>query len=123
MTRMNNIVDASLKGTLAAAQSELAYVKERYAQALERERVLLEKLSAGDWISVKDRLPEENAEILYVVWNRREMPYAIRGMRCCDGTDWWWCNEDGDYDDTGNDPGVSTVTHWMPLPEPPAEVA
>jgi hypothetical protein len=75
----------------------------------------------SEWISVKDRLPNEDAKILYVVKIHGERAFTKQGMRCFDGDYWWWCNEDGDYKDTGNDPGYSEVTHWQPLPDPPSE--
>ena len=61
----------------------------------------------GEWISVKDRLPEKNTQVLvfsrgwYVVcW------YAPLNIAAT-----WY---DGDTRWTG-------VTHWMPLPDPPKE--
>ena len=60
------------------------------------------------WISVKDALPEDTREVLFL-WSNRwfEVGYY-------DGNDWyeWW------YD--GNI--CSDVTHWMPLPDPPKQL-
>jgi Protein of unknown function (DUF551) len=76
----------------------------------------------SEWISVKDRLPEDGQDILYVVRDRGSEPYVMRGSRAYEaGTGYWWCDEDGEFDESGNEPGFSTVTHWMPLPEPPKE--
>ena len=58
----------------------------------------------GDWISVKDRLPEDGQDVL--VWD--DGGFAYIDERLC-GT-WKY---GGNYG----------VTHWMPLPEPPKEVS
>ena len=66
---------------------------------------LKEQKEAGGWISVKDRLPEEDG--LYNVY-------------CKDGSmahawfeDKWFI----DHCECGD----GYITHWMPLPEPPKE--
>ena len=61
-----------------------------------------------DWISVKDRLPEDDFPK-----DTKKLQNRIR-QYCswkCDGvfTDWYWRHSAG------------RVTHWMPLPEPPEE--
>ena len=56
-----------------------------------------------EWISVKDRLPEEKVKVLVVLGSN------IRGKRICI-----------DQRISGNWRGLGRlVTHWMPLPEPP----
>ena len=55
------------------------------------------------WISVEDRLPEYDQEIL--VWYRlKQLPYDINVAA-------------KRYKDVFN----SLATHWMPIPEPPSE--
>ena len=76
--------------------------------------------TVGGWISVKDRLPEKGQEIL-TYWNWHG--------KTSEGTEISICNYggyDGDWYDLGYDmylnrEGYSSVTHWMPLPEPPQE--
>lgn len=70
----------------------------------------------GEWICVKDRLPEIGQWVLVFdaadergymsVWTREE---DEDGDCWSDGQGWWQ--------------PLAEVTHWMPLPEPPAEVA
>ena len=70
----------------------------------------------ADWISVNDRLPDKyNRVLMSAVDYESEARQAITiGFR--DG-DWWWSQETG-----GSDVELGiTVTHWMPLPEPPKE--
>ena len=61
--------------------------------------------TAPCWISVRDRLPDNGAEVL--AWSESGFSYV----------DWWIDGKwkvnsilDGKYEN---------VTHWMPLPEPP----
>ena len=65
------------------------------------------------WISVKDRLPEDKRLTLY--WHINFGPsvgfydptHKKNGYH-------WWSTKFGDNAD-------ASVTHWMPLPEPPKE--
>jgi len=67
-----------------------------------------------EWISVKDRLPDNHDDVLVVGegW---------------DNMNWWriyfyekgiWYTIDGDE---VNEQSQSKITHWMPLPEPPTK--
>lgn len=60
----------------------------------------------GEWISVKERLPEA-FECVIVCRPKRGTMIVEAG--CLDVNDWWKVY------------GTRTkaVTHWMPLPEPP----
>jgi len=68
-----------------------------------------------EWISVEDRLPEPEQEVIYYFeltgisigkfWKNRTMLAEIEiNMNCFGGAKGWLCDD---------------VTHWMPLPEPP----
>ena len=74
------------------------------------------------WIKTSERLPEKSMQCLCYkkyIWNRRGVEgafyqteiLAFNNVHNC------WDNEDGD--DYNCD--IETVTHWMPLPEPPKE--
>ena len=56
----------------------------------------------SDWISVKDRLPENEDEVLIYMGHYEVGWYSREVWR---GVDEWRLEP----------------THWMPLPEPPAE--
>ena len=61
-----------------------------------------------EWISVKDRLPEDNVDVLVY----EPINYVIKIANSTDGkfqTNMW---DERTYE---------LVTHWMPLPEKPNE--
>ena len=83
----------------AQTMTDIPEVKEFYAMA----EKALRTQSQVNWISVKDRLPEEKVKVLVVLGSN------IRGKRICI-----------DQRISGNWRGLGClVTHWMPLPEPP----
>ena len=57
----------------------------------------------GKWIPVTERLPEVGADILVCHKNGFVATNAWLGTH-------WWFKDD-----------KNTITHWMPLPEPPKE--
>lgn len=66
--------------------------------------------TAQGWISVKDRLPEDGEDVVVIA--RTGIPYWYR-VAYLKRRRWMRDNGQRIYD---------TVTHWMPLPEPPKEV-
>lgn len=89
--------------------------EEKCATALKEQAAdMLEKLAAEkdannpEWISVKDRLPEENVVVLICVDNGRCKEVKVSGL-----TGFGWML----FDKNKN----KEVTHWMPMPEPPKE--
>ena len=69
----------------------------------------LRENAAQEWISVKDRLPEKDIRVL--VW----MKDNEEGYTQMD-TDRWSCTMEQGYHWVR---WGKSVTHWMPLPEPP----
>ena len=70
-----------------------------------KEVTFVKKQPNNGWISVKDRLPEKNGD--YLIYNT-------------DGIVWpyWYDKEYKEwYDSSGY--LTESVTHWMPMPEPP----
>ena len=63
----------------------------------------IERGTAQEWISVKDRLPK-NDEIV-IICTDKNFIYAGELIG-----DTWFLD---------NDSWTATVTHWMPLPQPP----
>ena len=60
------------------------------------------------WISVEERMPEDGDDVAAIIrWNENVWEYGIAFR--CNGK--WLVNGEG----------IVTVTHWMPLPEPPKE--
>ena len=101
-----------------------------------------------EWISVKERLPECEKEVL--IWcNRNDYRFVCPaiyedGTMLTQDSTWnwyeidcygtysednddyfvpqgWWENRQFTPDDVYNNPVDCEVTHWMPMPEPPKE--
>ena len=69
-----------------------------------------------EWISVKERLPEEETSVLvWAEWADDPGGYSCELAMLCDGN--WYNN--GVI--AGELHYKLTVTHWMPLPAPPKE--
>ena len=78
---------------------------------------MISVLDVPEWISVKDRLPPMYHMVLITGKNSAGGSFGvIKGSH--DGDKGQWYRDDiGSYVDSRGD----TVTHWMPLPEPPKE--
>ncbi len=63
----------------------------------------------GEWISVKERLPKLEKTVL--VWDGGEMESGWL-VDSVSGLSWCLCGGD-------NYQSLSSITHWMELPEPP----
>lgn len=62
-----------------------------------------------EWISVNDRLPDDGQEVVTYKNGIYEIQkYEKRRNGWISRSYWFWT--------------MATVTHWMPLPEPPKEV-
>ena len=70
------------------------------------------------WISVDERLPEENTPVLvcYIGYNDGQ-PHT-EGVACINYGSWCWYE---DIDADNDEEAAVTITHWMPLPEPPGK--
>ena len=67
----------------------------------------------SEWISVKDRLPESQADVLVVAfWHERWQ--TMMGWHSDMGKKWRVITPHGEREPGG-------VTHWMSLPDPPKE--
>lgn len=100
----------------------------------------------NEWISVKDRLPEPETEVIILADRRGDNVITTAmyedGSISDEDSKWIWYGIDIDYDiendkylipegwwehkhylddDVYNNAVDDTVTHWMPLPEPPKE--
>lgn len=67
-----------------------------------------------EWISVNDRLPENISTVIVAV---KEMEYPTTAWYS-DLDNAWYLTEKDFFRLKNNE---FTVTHWMPLPEPPEE--
>ena len=74
------------------------------------DRMMDHDVTVQEWISVKDKLPEEKVDCIV------HYKHAY-----CDNDDYWaigMCFYDGEKFRIGC---AYKVTHWMPLPHPPAD--
>lgn len=81
------------------------YVDEVEAEVL-ADHLISNGVTVQEWISVKDRLPENGKEgvLIALRWGEVDIGW------CEDGR--WGSQFVDEYED-------GEVTHWMPLPEPP----
>jgi hypothetical protein len=70
-------------------------------------------VDVNGWISVKDRLPEYNVDVLFL---QKDDCLCFVGWRAKE--DQWVCSQENGMHDNFITRGFS---HWMPLPEPPKE--
>ena len=71
------------------------------------EKLISNGVTVQEWISVDDRLPENIANRVLVVCERSNGVFYAHYEKP------FWINLETDK------PFISTVTHWMPLPNPP----
>lgn len=65
----------------------------------------------SEWISVKDRLPDDGTQVLATGWDdglAEGKRHIVIAELCRDD----WFTEDGDQQ-------FPYLTHWQPLPQPP----
>lgn len=85
------------------------------------------------WISVEERLPEDEDPVLilvketehYGLHKEKSKVYYCQYLAYWDDEEWYttWCNGCRKITDTANEPNADDyeVTHWMPLPKAPKE--
>lgn len=92
-------------------EEKLAEAKRLYQTANADQRYVLEclfpelKENVPHWISVKDELPEVGVAVLTTTQN------GTQRVGCYE--DGWWLADSPDLVRMGS------ITHWMPLPQPP----
>ena len=70
--------------------------------------LLAHGVTVQEWISVDDRLPEEDRDVLaYSMIGEESRIYPA----CYSNGVWFDC--------VFNAPATDTTTHWMPIPQPP----
>lgn len=94
----NCILCQNASDAIEELTAELEYTKRQYDLAVED----LEKIGWGEWIPVTEQRPD--ADGFTLIFTAHGHPGV------CYFTSGWW----GGYD-------KDSITHWMPLPEPPKE--
>jgi hypothetical protein len=67
-----------------------------------------EALQQSQWVSVEDRLPESGIEVL--TWGSHSHPSIS-----------YYSTLDSKWNDAADPAWLTGITHWMPLPTPPAK--
>ena len=67
----------------------------------------------SQWIKCSERMPEEGEDV--IIYDDLRQVHEGYYIQCGDYVSWEISSYDPSYYDEVN------VTHWMPLPEPPAE--
>ena len=70
----------------------------------------------NNWISIKDKLPEVGTEVIVFTPHNNKVTSLARYIRHEGANTYFWDNH---YPGSGNCHIQESVTHWMPLPEPP----
>lgn len=100
-----------------ALQKELIEQKEVFELAISAIRAAPKHLDREAWVSVDDKLPQDEKEVLaYYGFNHGDGDLGMRFM----GTLTYFAHDPEphwQHKSTG-----ITVTHWMPLPEPPEKL-
>lgn len=99
----------------ADAIEELSREYESIAKSLNESVELVRKLQSSRWIPVTERLPESFGDDVLVTDGE---DYAVgfwrEDAKAWDSADFGW------LENRSEPPfGIHTVTHWMPMPEPP----
>ena len=98
---------------------------ERYVFEQMADHLIANGVTVNEWISVKDRLPDKDGA--YLVFEKGSYGNQIRTLRFAkdgrkvDKYDFHrgWKNVWYRYDSEWGHITIDSVTHWMPLPQPP----
>ena len=93
---------------------EIGEVPCRACDVMDMIDTLDEAPTIGGWISVKDRLPKDETEVIIIVQHKIGWYRAFAWH-----DEYGWHSSAEEFGDGESD----FVTHWMPLPEPPEEVS
>lgn len=100
-----------------------------YAQQLgmEADHLIANGVTVQKWIPVTERLPEEDGKYLvFEQGNGRTVTSVLKFAKDARKVDRYdfkgrWKNAWYEYDSEWGYYTVNSVTHWMPLPEPPKD--
>ena len=92
------LVELQLKADIEDEVSENTTQHRKYIADL----MIANGVTVQEWISVKDRLPEDNTTVIVATDNG----IVFQCLYAYDGWDLWEGNE-------------VNITHWQPMPQPP----
>ena len=94
-------------GNLPKCDNPLQYTINEIVERI-ADHLIAHGVTVQDWISVDDRLPEDDSDVL--AYSRNGEEGRIYPANYAKGV-WFDC--------IFNTPATDTTTHWMPLPESP----
>ena len=97
-------VNENLKEKLVDLLDQFVY-DEWYGNGDIAEKLIANGVTVQEWVSVEDRLPEENTTVIVATDNG----IVFQCLYAYDGWDLW---DDNDVN----------ITHWQPMPQPPKVV-
>ena len=113
----------SMKISVSGRPATFDEAKSDVMQVIDEQKTVYAAESLREqWISVDERLPDKEGKYLVTVYDGitpnvlyfyKRYPYCNRGIRT-DRPVWCDCDNYVDFEE-------DSVTHWMPLPEPPKE--
>lgn len=112
ISRLNRIArittDSGIKNDMACAVAQI----QNGQSAIDTNERLTAELGKHRWVPVEERLPEQSGAYLVILYTVPDVArlyyYYAPNEEFGQTRSGVWCAE--------------TVTHWMPLPEPPEEV-
>ena len=125
MLENDETCDGVLRDAIEKWKKAYGTLREKHSALLEQNGKLRDaaadvtRLAAveRDWISVTDRLPEDDGDVLAIVSGYPTPNITLEDVLVvaafCEGEGWYI----GEYPDWDN----PIITYWMPLPEPPRE--
>jgi hypothetical protein len=113
----HRFTEAGVRGLLEQIKTFNEVCLEHQQERLQREEEIRQLREAQRWIPVAERLPEDGNDVLVIASGKPQDNLNLDGAYEFAS---YLKNDGGWFFDAYPDWETPTITHWMPLPEPPA---